>query len=145
MAETDGLSVFALSSVDEDMGSCEAVRSACERSVRVTPRDQHERLLGCLWLGPLPQRSLPELELRRGDRLEPCIDFPDWRIVDDADVAQYTLELRFWRSSVETMARHRVFTVLAQDVCWVRHFCASRRCEDTTQERPSQDPPLSTF
>ena len=63
MAETIGLSVFALPLVQKDTGNYEAACAACEISVRDTRRDQHERFLGCRWFDNRPKGSakpLPE-------------------------------------------------------------------------------------
>ena len=51
--------------------------------------------------------DLPELQLQKGDRLEPSISTPDTGIgFDQMPVESFPLEVKFWRVSLESITRH---------------------------------------
>ena len=92
---------------DEAIQSCEqrrlitkAQHSQIRASLRHDKRRQGNR-------GRCLAVDLPELQLQKGDRLEPSISTPDTGIgFDQMPVESFPLEVKFWRVSLESITRH---------------------------------------
>ena len=92
----------------------EAVRT-CEQK-RLITRANHTRIRASLRYDKRLQGGnrgrclivdLPELQLKKGDRLEPSISTPDIGIgFDQIPLERFPLEVTFWRCSVESITRH---------------------------------------
>ncbi len=91
-------------------GDYEAACERCETKVMVTTAVMLIRIAGFLaWQkagkgGRCLTRDMPEHGLRAGDRLEPSNTCPDVGAMADLEVP---VELVFWRSSEESICRHR--------------------------------------
>ena len=84
----------------------------CETEIELTEED-HRLLCGLLQPdmraagshGLALTMAIPHLGLRAGDRLEPCAHLPD--VGKFRSASTFPLKLMFWRTSAETMTRHR--------------------------------------
>ena len=93
----------------------EAVQT-CEQKRRIT-KLQHSQIRAALRYdkrkttnsgrGRCLAVDLPELQLKKGDRLEPSISTPDIGTgFDQMPLESFPLEVVFWRLSVESITRH---------------------------------------
>ena len=88
--------------------------SACASAEqwRYITRDQHTALRGLLWFdrrkdgrGLSLRADFAELDLKRGDRLEPWDGCQD--IMDFEKISAFPAQVLFWRKSAERMTHHR--------------------------------------
>ena len=88
----------------------------CEHPVVVTPHNHSlildaglrysKRVSDYTMCGRLLDRDVPELGLRRDDRLKPCQGLPDIGELENIDTSVGTTVI-FWRPSNDTLCRHR--------------------------------------
>lgn len=97
---------------ENDEASYEAACQRCEIHVTIQTIAQRDRVAALLFYDKKIQGShgralkgpVPELRLKRGDRLEPCPGLPDVGAFDSLGAPASVV---FWRPSQETITRHR--------------------------------------
>jgi hypothetical protein len=111
MYKTEGLSPLATPSPLVTQHQYDAACTACEIWVTVNNKEQHGILIGSLRFdkrktghGRTLQRDLPMFGLLSGDRLEP---HPGLLDVGSFEAVALPARTLFWRSSLETLSKHR--------------------------------------
>jgi len=114
LCELDGFSPISMPAPPKTWATYNAACLACEIVVLIGSREMLLRIRASLRYDKRKQQNayhgraliqdLPDINLRKGDRLEPSPDLPDVGMLDEASVP---ITVIFWRTANETAARHR--------------------------------------